>query len=922
MLHLVDRKLLDIAEELLAELHRPPRGERATLDASLDRDLGLGSLERVELLLRLEQAFGLLLPDAVMERADTLRDLATALRAAGEPIPEAVVAKPALPPPHAGVPPSARTLADVLVWHADLHPTRVHIILWRDDGRERPITYGELSDRGHAVAAGLQARGLRRGDPVAIMLRTEEDFFAAFFGILFAGGVPVPVYPPFRLDRIDEYAVRQVAILNNAAVRFLVTFPGAEPVGTLLAARVPSLEATTTVPRLTSTTAAPTPAHLSPDGPALIQYTSGSTADPKGVLLSHTNALANIRAIAECIALRPDDVAVSWLPLYHDMGLIGSWLAALHFGIPIVILSPLAFLHRPARWLRAIHAHRGTLSAAPNFAFELCARKVTDEEIRGLDLSSWRAAFNGSEPVSVETIERFTRRFAFFGFRPEALCPVYGLAEVSAALTVPPLTRGPRVDLVDRPTFERSREARPAGPAEPRPLGFVSCGRPLPEHEVRIVDAHGLPVRERVEGRIQFRGPSVTVGYVRNPRATTDAFCEGWMDSGDLGYCSDGELFITGRRKDLIIKGGRNIYPQEIEEVVGDTPGIRKGCVAAFGVADPATGTERLVVVAESREGQPQERARLQAAAVERVLAAVGIPPDVVVIAKPSAVLKTPSGKVRRSATREAYLRGQLGRRRPVATQWAWLVATAAGLRMARMALSLAFTGYIGLVLLLTLPPLWARVLLLPPGAPVNRLVRRWCRMVLSLAGCPVRVEGLENLRGARPAVLATNHASYLDAVVLSAALPIEFRIVVKRELATVPLIGTVIRKAGHLTVERVNPSRSAADAERVAAALGADTSLLFFPEGTFQRPPGLLPFKLGAFKSAVQARCPVIPIALRGTRDMLPAHARCLRPARLTVAIGPPIRPAGEGWREMVRLRDAARDDIARRLGERPTPA
>jgi 1-acyl-sn-glycerol-3-phosphate acyltransferase len=811
----------------------------------------------------------------------------------------------------------------VLAWHADLHAARLHIILQEDDGRERRITYGELRDRARAVAAGLQGRGLRRGDPVAIMLRTEEDFFAVFLGTLFAGGVPVPIYPPFRLDRIEEYAARQVAILNNA-VGFLITFPGAEPVGALLAARVPSLHATTTVPRLTRPTDAPAPIRVSPDDPALIQYTSGSTGDPKGVLLSNANVLANIRAIAKAIALRPDDVGVSWLPLYHDMGLIGSSLAALHFAIPIVILSPMAFLRRPSRWLRAIHAHRGTLSAAPNFAFELCARKITDEEIRGLDLSSWRAAFNGAEPVSVETIERFTRRFASSGFRPEALCPVYGLAEASAALTVPPLARGPRVDLVDRQTFERSGEARAAAPADPTSLRFVSCGRPLPEHEVRIVDAHGWPVRERAVGRIQFRGPSVTAGYVRNPEGAAAALREGWMDSGDLGYESDRELFVTGRRKDLIIKGGRNIYPQAIEEVVGDTPGIREGCVAAFGVADPASGTERLMV-AESREQRPEGRTRLQTATIERVLTAVGIPPDVVVIAEPGAVLKTSSGKVRRSATREAYLLGQLGRGRPVATQWVRLVATAAvgaGRRIARTALSFAYTGYVGLQLVLTLPALWALVLLLPPGPTVNRLIRRWCRVALTLAGCPVRVEGLENLRGAGPAVLATNHASYLDAVVLSAALLAEFRIVAKRELALVPLIGTVIRKAGHLTVERISPVRSVADAERVAAALGTDTSLLFFPEGTFERRPGLLPFKLGAFKAAVQARCPVIPIALCGTRDMLPAYARCLRPARITVAIGPPIRPAGEGWREMVRLRDAARAEIARRLGERPIEA
>ena len=260
----------------------------------------------------------------------------------------------------------------------------------------------------------LRDRRVGRGDNVAIMLRTEEAFFATFFGVLLAGGVPVPVYPPFRRDLIEDYAQRQVGILENAGARAIITFPEAMRVATLLRSRVRSVRHIVTANDLArAELTSPSPA--GPDEPALIQYTSGSTGAPKGVLLSHANLLANIRAIGDAIQIRPDDVAVSWLPLYHDMGLIGSWLGALYFGIPIAILSPLAFLARPARWLHAIHAHRATISPAPNFGFDLCARRITDEEIRGLDLSSWRLALNGSEPVSPETIERFTGRFSPVG---------------------------------------------------------------------------------------------------------------------------------------------------------------------------------------------------------------------------------------------------------------------------------------------------------------------------------------------------------------------------------------------------------------------------------------------------------------------------------------------------------------------------
>jgi fatty-acyl-CoA synthase len=914
----IEGTILDIVEGLVSELRGASARPTICLDASLDRDLGLGSLERVELHLRLEEAFGVFLPDAIWEEAETPRAIASAVRSAGPSTLPVALEPPRMPAPRTPAPASLPTLADVLRWQAEADPDRVHMFLQEGDGRERPITYGDLRARAVAVAAGLFARGIRQGDAVALVLRTEEDFFSAFFGTLLAGGVPVPIYPPARLDRLEEYAHRRAGMLRNAGARVLIAFRQAERIAGALAARVPSLGGVTVVERLTASGAEAPAIRLVPGDPALIQHTSGSTGEPKGVVLSHANILANIRAIGRAVAIGPDDVGVSWLPLYHDMGLIGSWLAALCFGIPIVILSPLAFLSRPARWLWALHAHRGTLSAAPNFAFELCARRVSDEEIRGLDLSSWRAAFNGAEPVSPETIERFTRRFSPYGFRPEAMCPVYGLAESSAALTVPPLTRGPWVERVVRELFERSREARPAPPDDPNPLRLVSCGRVLPEHELRIADAEGRPVRERVEGRVQFRGPSVTAGYFRDPEATQAILHDGWMDSGDLGYLAEGELFITGRRKDLIIKSGRNLYPQEVEEVVGDIPGIRMGCVAAFGVAEPERGTERLVVVAESRQTTPEGQARLQAAVIARVVDVLGIPPDTVVISLPGSVLKTSSGKVRRSATREAYLGAQLGIRRSAWRHRARFLAAdlwARGRRLGARGLALGYTGYVGILLVVTLPALWAQVVLLPAGRAVDRLVRAWCRLLLQLGGCPLRVQGLENLPATGPVVLAANHSSYIDSVVLSAALPGDFRFVAKRELVTTPLIATVIRKVGHLTVERTDLSRSVADAERVTAVLRRGASLLFFPEGTFRRQAELLPFKLGAFKAAVEARCPVIPVTIRGTREILPAYEWLLRPGPITISIGGPIGPEDGGWREMVRLRDAARAEIARRL-------
>lgn len=920
----VEERVIENVGALVAELRGARLAAPVALHDSLERDLGVSSLERVELLLRLEREFGVRLPDAVVAEAETPADLVAALLIAAPPAPEEAplvrpLAAAATPAPRA-----ARTLIDALRWHVEATPERVHIRLREDDGGERAITYGALWDGAAAVAAALGGHGVARGDTVALMLRTEEAFFRIFLGTLLAGAVPVPIYPPFRADRIEEYAHRQAGILRNAGARLLVTFAEVERVGSLLRGQAPQLHEVVSIDRLTSgvTPGARVPTRRGSDvEPALIQYTSGSTGDPKGVLLTHGNILANIRAIGQAIDIRPDDVCVSWLPLYHDMGLIGAWLGALYFGVPLALLSPLAFLSRPSRWLWAIHAQRGTVSPAPNFAFDLCLRKVAEEEIDGLDLSSWRLALNGSETVSAETIEGFTRRFARYGFRPETMCPVYGLAESAVGLTAPPLGRPPRIDNVMREPFEQARELRSAGTDPRPPLRFVSCGRPLPGHEVRIIDARGTMVGERVEGRILFRGPSVSHGYFRNSEATRAVFADGWADSADLGYWSEGELFLTGRVKDLIIRGGRNISPQEAEEVASGVAGVRKGCVAAFGVHDPIMGTERFVIVAEARGADSTSREQLRAEVTARVTEALGVPPDLVLVVSPGTVLKTSSGKIRRAATRDAYVRGELLRpRRSIAIQWSRLLVDLARARteqMLELSGRLLFTAYATALLLVTLPPLWGLLFLVPAGRAADRLAKRWARVAFALTGLAPRVSGAAHLDEAGPAMLVVNHASYIDSAVLMAALRTDFRFVAKRGLTSYPIIGAVIRRARHMTIEKADLSQRLAGADRITDALRRGTSIVVFPEGTFVRPPGVLPFRLGAFRAAVEAGRPVVPITLRGTRHVFPDGTWLLRRGLIEVVIGAPFIPAGSGWPEMVRLRDRARIEIAEGTGE-----
>ena len=920
----IQAQVLDIVGRLVDELGGGA-ARRPTLQDSLDRDLGISSLERVELLLRLEKACGVRLPDAVMAEAATPQDLVAAILhaapAIAQPPPPAVgeMAAPAEPAP-TSVPVAARSLLEALQWHVDRAAKRVHIHLWREDGAETPISYGDLGTAASELGHGLKDLGITAGDRVALMLRTERAFFETFFAALLLGAVPVPLYPPVRAEDLVAYARRQRGILRNAGARVLVTFGEAEGLAALIRSQVPSLEAVTTADRLRIEGASAVPARPTPEDPALIQYTSGSTGDPKGVLLSHGNVLANVRAIGEAFEIRPDDVAVSWLPLYHDMGLIGLWLGALYFGVPVAIMSPLAFLSRPSRWLWSIHAHRGTISAAPNFAFDLCARKVADPEIEGLDLSRWRIAVNGSEAVSPDTIDRFARRFAPYGFNAGSMCPAYGLAESSVALTLAVPGRAPRVDLVAREPFERAREIRPASATDSRALRFVSCGRPLRDHDVRIVDRSERPAGERVEGRIFFRGPSVTRGYFRNADVTRAAMHDGWMDSGDLGYQVDGELFVTGREKDLIIQGGRNLCAEEIEAIASSVPGVRQNCVAAFGIPDPAAGTERVVVIAETRERDPARREALQRAVRDALVTGIGSPPDVVVIADPRTVLKTSSGKIRRSAMRSAYVNGTLGTRRSILGQRTRLYAGALGgwtRRAAEWLGRAVFTGWVLLVLVTSLPVLWAWLGSRRPGRHADRAVRWWSRLALTACGLRPKVLRPEELGPLGSCVFVANHASYIDPIVVMAAIPVEFHFVAKRALLRYPVIGTVIRKAEHLTIEKAALGDRLAGADAVERQLRDGERLVIFAEGTFARRPGLLPFRLGAFRAAVDTGRPIVPVALAGTRRVFPDGTWLFRHAPIRVTIGPPMSPHATGWPEMVRLRDAAVDHIARACGE-----
>ena len=912
------------------------------LDDSLERDYGLDSLARVELIARIDHDLGVSLSEAALTDAETPRDLLRFINRTGgrkvaasalidHPPGErlAAVGRPANAASEPYPPDSLQTLVEVFEWHLQRHPQRVLITLYEEADSSVDLSYADLHRDAVALATGLHALGVGKGDTVAIMLPTGRDFFAAFLGVLVAGGVPVPLYPPARPSQLEDHLKRIAGILLNAQARVLVTVERAKPLAHLLRAHAEALRTVATVADLSLATPTLPGAPLAPfvrpalvaSDVAFLQYTSGSTGDPKGVILTHANLLANLRAMWRASKISHTDTFVSWLPLYHDMGLIGACLGALTIGFRVVLMSPLAFLARPARWLETIHRHRGTVSAAPNFAYELCVNKLADADVDALDLSCWRLAFNGAEPVSPDTLERFAARFHRCGFAREALTPVYGLAENSLGLGFPPVGRGPLIDRIDRAALAHGGVATPAQTHDAQPLRIVSCGLPLPGHELRVVDSSGRELAEREQGRVQFRGPSSTQGYLNNPGANERLFDGDWLNTGDLGYMAGGELYLSGREKDIIIRGGLNIHPQELESAVARLAGIRKGGVAVFAATDARSGTERLVVLAETRVDEAEPRRLLVQAITALSVTLLGAPADDVVLAPPRSVLKTSSGKTRRAACRELYEQGRLGEtQRAPWQQWLALAATAAAAR-ARRAWRSAGRWAWGLwawwVFFSLSAVAWCAVMVLPGVALRRRAAWMLARAAIRLIGLPLRVKGLERLAAVGPRIVVANHASYLDAILLGAVLPPDFSFIAKRELADVALIGAALRRLGAVFVERFDAAQGVLDTQALQARVRGGESMVFFPEGGFRRASGLQPFKLGAFVVATETGTPLVPVTLNGTRSLLRDEAWLPYRSSIEVTIGAAIAPAGAGWKHALTLRDAARKSIAAALAE-----
>jgi len=540
--------------------------------------------------------------------------------------------------------------------HAAATSRAEHVFL-RPDGTERRVRFDELFEEAQGYGAGFLAEGARPGDRVALIVPDPDAFVPAFLGALVAGLVPVPLYPPSSVIKLTAYGSTVSHVLRKAGAKLLL-LPRSqrELLGELLTAAAPET-------RIVEIEALPRE-HRSidvsprPDDVALLQFTSGSTSAPKGVVVTHAQLAANGRSIMFDGLRASGDVdrGVSWLPLYHDMGLIGFVVAPIFALVPVVFLPTSSFIRRPSSWLAAIHKHRGTITFAPNFAYALATRAIKDRDLAGWDLSCLRVAGCGAEPISAPVLRAFADRFAPAGFRETAYLPAYGMAEATLALSFSPLGRTLRTDRVDPRALELG-EATPS--TDENAAEIVGCGVALPGTEIRIVGEDGSVLGDRKVGEIVVRGPSIATGYFDDEEATKATFGGGFLRTGDLGYLDGDELFVSGRKKDLIILRGRNYFPQDIETVVAQVDGIAEGGCVAFASKLPPSDEESLVIVAEAplREGRFEA---LEAAVKERVYETSGLVVGKLVLIRRGTLPRTSSGKVRRAETKRRFVEGEL----------------------------------------------------------------------------------------------------------------------------------------------------------------------------------------------------------------------------------------------------------------------
>jgi len=538
-------------------------------------------------------------------------------------------------------------------------PDRNALTLLRAGQPDLPLTVRELLQGSAGVAQTLERHGIQPGEVVILILQHSLEHVFAYFGTILHGAIPSIM--PFLTEKLlpERYRADLAALVGVTQPSAIITYPEFESevrtaLGEGSSVRVVLLSTEMDPPCEPDFASLPG-LQRNPEDIVLLQHSSGTTGLQKGVALSHRAVLNQLESYSRRLQLNESDVLVSWLPLYHDMGLIAGFLMPLLLGIPLVLMSPFDWVRNPARLMQAVSKYRGTLSWLPNFAYNFCAQKTRDRDLEGVDLSSWRAISNCSEPMRYESHQAFLARFASYGLRPEALCTCYAMAENVFAVTQGGITEPVTVDVIDREAMQVERVARPALTDE-AVVHMLSAGRPIESVEVRVVDEHGHDVPERKIGEVCLRSNSMLTEYYHRPDATAKAFRSGWYLTGDYGYLADGELYVTGRKKDLIIVGGKNIHPQDLEELAMTVPGVHAGRVVVFGIFNDEQGTEEVYLVAEVDPEDPAAREQIADQIRQTITRGSAVALRHVHLVSKHWLVKTSSGKTARGANREKYI--------------------------------------------------------------------------------------------------------------------------------------------------------------------------------------------------------------------------------------------------------------------------
>jgi fatty-acyl-CoA synthase len=547
-------------------------------------------------------------------------------------------------------------------------PGQPAVHLLRNRLPDETLSFAQLGQGAARYAAAYASAGLQPGEVVVLILQHGPGLIYAFWGALLQGAVPAIM--PYLTEKLspERYRLELRTLIEITRPAALVTYPefssevhaalnGLGQAGPVRAVLVSDqVEAAELPSELASPAAAKWPGLARrPQDLVLLQHSSGTTGLQKGVGLSHQAVLRQLACYAEALRLAPDDVVVSWLPLYHDMGLIAGFILPIMRRVPLALMSPFDWVRAPYRLMQAVSRYRGTLTWLPNFAYNFCAQKIRDRDMDGVNLASWRAVINCSEPMRWESHQAFEQRFAAWGLKPGALATCYAMAENVFAVTQGGIDAPLKVDLIDRSALIAERVARP--PQSPATgLRMLSAGKPLPNCRLRVLDEHGRDLPERAVGQLALQSDCMLTGYYNRDDLTARAFAGGWYLTGDLGYVADGEVYVTGRMKDLIIVGGKNVHPQDLEALASEVPGVHPGRVAAFGLFNDELGTEEVAIVAEVDSSDADQCAQTAEAIRLRINRGSDVAVRYVHVVGPGWVLKTSSGKVARSANRDKYL--------------------------------------------------------------------------------------------------------------------------------------------------------------------------------------------------------------------------------------------------------------------------